>query len=83
MAKPGHETDRSMDPAERPLIGASSCVLGQAVRYDGTAKRNRWIVDELGRHVDYRPICPEVAIGMGTPRPPIRLRGTPDLRNTF
>lgn len=66
-----------MDYAERPLIGISSCLLGQKVRYDGTAKRNRWIVDELGRHVDYRPICPEVAIGMGTPRPPIRLLGTP------
>ena len=69
-----------MDYAERPLIGIGSCLLGQKVRYDGTAKRNRWIVDELGRHVDCRPICPEVATGRGTPRPPIRLRGTPGLR---
>ena len=64
--------------AERPLIGISSCLMGQKVRYDGTAKRDRWIVDQLGKHVDYRPICPEMAIGMGTPRPPIRLVGTPD-----
>ena len=64
--------------AERPLIGISSCLLGQKVRYDGTAKRNRWIVDQFGKHVDYQPICPEMAIGMGTPRPPIRLVGTPD-----
>jgi len=63
---------------QRPLIGISSCLLGQKVRYDGTAKRNRWLVDELGRHVEYRPICPEVAIGMDTPRPPIRLVGFPD-----
>lgn len=59
--------------AERPLIGISSCLLGQKVRYDGTAKRDRWIVEQLGRYVDYEPICPENAIGLGTPRPPIRL----------
>lgn len=66
-----------MDPAyaERPLIGISSCLLGQKVRYDGTAKRDRWIVEQLGRYVDYEPICPENAIGLGTPRPPIRLVG--------
>jgi uncharacterized protein YbgA (DUF1722 family)/uncharacterized protein YbbK (DUF523 family) len=64
--------------AERPLLGISSCLLGQKVRYDGTAKRDRWIVERLGRHVDYQPICPEMAIGLGTPRPPIRLVGTPD-----
>lgn len=64
--------------AERPLIGISSCLLGQKVRYDGTAKRDRWIVDQLGHYVDYRGVCPEMAIGLGTPRPPIRLVGTPD-----
>ncbi len=70
-----------MDYAERPLIGIGSCLLGQKGRYDGNAKRNRWIGDGLGRHVDYRPICPEVAIGMGSPRPPMRLLCTPGLRD--
>ena len=65
-----------MHYAERPLVGISSCLMGQKVRYDGTAKRNRWLVDEMAKHVDYQPICPEVAIGMPTPRPPIRLVGT-------
>lgn len=63
---------------QRPLIGISSCLMGQEVRYDGSGKRDRWVVDQLGRYVDYRPICPEMAIGLGTPRPPIRLVGTPD-----
>lgn len=63
--------------AERPLIGISSCLLGNEVRYDGTAKRSRWLVEHFGEHVDYRPICPEMAIGMGVPRPPIRLVGVP------
>ena len=66
-----------MKYAERPLIGISSCLLGQKVRYDGTAKRDRWIVERLGKYVEYQPICPEVAIGLSTPRPPIRLVGTP------
>ncbi|MGB5451819.1 MAG: DUF523 and DUF1722 domain-containing protein [Sedimenticolaceae bacterium] len=64
--------------ADRPLIGISSCLMGQKVRYDGTAKRNSWLVDQFGKHVDYRPVCPEMAIGMDTPRPPIRLVGSPD-----
>ncbi|MCB1789923.1 MAG: DUF1722 domain-containing protein [Gammaproteobacteria bacterium] len=67
-----------MTYAERPVIGISSCLLGQKVRYDGTAKRDHWIVERLGKYVDYRPVCPEVAIGLGTPRPPIRLVGTPE-----
>ena len=61
------------DYGERPVIGISSCLLGQKVRYDGTAKRDRWIVEQLGRFVDYQPVCPEMAIGLGAPRPPIRL----------
>ena len=64
--------------AERPLIGISSCLLGQKVRYDGTAKRDRWLVERLGRYVDYEPVCPEMAIGLGAPRPPIRLVGSVD-----
>ena len=63
--------------AERPVLGVSSCLIGQKVRYDGTAKRDRWIVERLGKYVDYRPVYPEMAIGLGTPRPPIRLVGTP------
>jgi uncharacterized protein YbbK (DUF523 family) len=66
-----------MASADRPRLGISSCVVGQEVRYDGTAKRDSWIVEQLGRHVDFQPVCPEVAIGLGTPRPPIRLVGTP------
>jgi uncharacterized protein YbgA (DUF1722 family)/uncharacterized protein YbbK (DUF523 family) len=61
--------------AARPVVAVSSCLLGQKVRYDGAHKRDPWLVERLGRHVDFRPICPEVAIGLGTPRPPIRLVG--------
>lgn len=57
----------------RPVIAVSSCLLGQRVRYDGTDKYAPWIVEVLGREVDFLPICPEVGIGLGIPRPPIRL----------
>jgi uncharacterized protein YbgA (DUF1722 family)/uncharacterized protein YbbK (DUF523 family) len=58
---------------ERPRIGASSCLLGDEVRFNGGHKRYRFLTDELGPHVDWVPYCPEVSIGLGTPREPIRL----------
>ena len=63
------------DPAveERPRVGVSSCLLGEEVRFNGGHKRFRFLTDELGPHVDWVPYCPEVEIGLGTPREPIRL----------
>lgn len=58
---------------DKILLGISSCLLGQAVRYDGGHKRDTIILDTLGRHFAFLPICPEVAIGLGVPRQPIRL----------
>lgn len=48
-------------------------MLGSAVRFDGGHKRFRFLTDELGPYVDWVPYCPEVEIGLGTPREPIRL----------
>lgn len=56
-------------------LGISSCLLGQKVRYDGTDKRDRFITGTLGKYFEFVPVCPEVAIGLGVPRPPIRLVG--------
>ena len=63
------------DPAveERPRVGVSSRLLGEEVRFNGGHKRFRFLTDELGPHVDWVPYCPEVEIGLGTPREPIRL----------
>jgi len=57
----------------RPRVGVSSCLLGEEVRFNGGHKRHRFLTDELGPHVDWVPYCPEVSIGLGTPREPIRL----------
>jgi uncharacterized protein YbgA (DUF1722 family)/uncharacterized protein YbbK (DUF523 family) len=61
----------------RPRLAVSSCLLGQAVRYDGRHKRHAWLVDVLGRCVDFVPLCPEVSIGLGIPREPVHLTGDP------
>ena len=58
---------------DRVRVGVSSCLLGAAVRYDGGHKRHAWITGPLSRCFELVPVCPEVAIGLGTPRPPIRL----------
>jgi len=57
----------------RPRVGVSSCLLGEEVRFNGGHKRYRFLTDELGPYVDWVPSCPEVSIGLGTPREPIRL----------
>ncbi len=58
---------------EVPRIGVSACLLGERVRYDAGHKRDPWLVEELGPRVEWVPVCPEVEIGLGTPREPIRL----------
>src|SRR5689334_10753901 len=58
---------------DRPRVGVSSCLLGEEVRFNGGHKRYRFLTDDLGPHVDWVPYCPEVEIGLGTPREPIRL----------
>jgi len=57
----------------RPRVGVSSCLLGEEVRFNGGHKRYRFLTDDLGPHVDWVPYCPEVSIGLGIPREPIRL----------
>jgi uncharacterized protein YbbK (DUF523 family)/uncharacterized protein YbgA (DUF1722 family) len=54
-------------------VGISSCLLGEQVRYDGGHKRDAFLTEELGRHVQFVPLCPEVEIGLGVPRPTLRL----------
>jgi uncharacterized protein YbgA (DUF1722 family)/uncharacterized protein YbbK (DUF523 family) len=61
--------------AEPPIrIGISTCLLGEPVRFDGGHKRDSFLVDTFGRWVEWVPVCPEVEIGLGTPRETIRLR---------
>ncbi|MFC0444975.1 YbgA family protein [Pseudidiomarina halophila] len=54
-------------------VGISACLLGDEVRFDGGHKRSAFCTEELGRHVEFVKLCPEVGIGMPVPRPTIRL----------
>lgn len=62
------------DDAGKPVrIGISSCLLGAKVRFDGGHKKDDFLVHTFGRWVQWVPVCPEVEVGMGTPRESIRL----------
>jgi len=61
-------------PDDAPIrIGISSCLLGEEVRFDGGHKRDGFLVDTFGRWVEWVPVCPEVEVGLGVPRPTMRL----------
>lgn len=64
--------------ARKPRIGVSSCLLGSAVRWDGGHKRDRFLTDVLAGLVEWVDVCPEVAIGLGTPRETVHLLGRPE-----
>ena len=52
--------------------------MGREVRHDGGHKHDRYLTDTLGEWVDWVPMCPEVEIGLGTPRPAMRLIAAED-----
>jgi len=60
---------------EKILIGISSCLLGEKVRYDGGHKWDRYITDTLGEYFDWLPVCPEVEFGLAIPRESMHLVG--------
>lgn len=65
------------EPAERPRIGIGACLTGEPVRYNGSSKRGNDAIDAIARVMELRPFCPELAIGLGVPREPIRIVAGP------
>jgi uncharacterized protein YbgA (DUF1722 family)/uncharacterized protein YbbK (DUF523 family) len=61
-----------MDEA-RPRIAVSACLLGEPVRFNGGHSRDRFLTQVLAPYVDWVPVCPEMEIGLGTPRETLRL----------
>lgn len=53
----------------------SRCLEMAECRYDGAGIRSP-VVRLLARHVEFVPVCPEVRIGLGVPRAPIRIERT-------
>jgi uncharacterized protein YbgA (DUF1722 family)/uncharacterized protein YbbK (DUF523 family) len=52
--------------------------MGENVRYDGGHKRDRYLINTLGQFVEWVPVCPEVEIGLSTPREAMHLVGDPE-----
>jgi uncharacterized protein YbgA (DUF1722 family)/uncharacterized protein YbbK (DUF523 family) len=69
--------------SEKIPVGISACLLGDTVRFDGGHKRCAFAAEDLAPYIRYEPACPEMAIGLPTPRPALRLtereEGTPAL----
>ncbi len=56
----------------RPRVVSSKCVEFEACRYNGLMIPSA-VVRMLKPHVYFKPVCPEVEIGLGVPRQPIRI----------
>lgn len=72
--------DEPRQKLQEPIIrlGISACLLGEKVRYDGGHKRDPFLVNELGRYVEWVPVCPEVECGLPIPREAMHLTGDPE-----
>lgn len=57
----------------KPLVGISACLTGSPVRFNGGHKQSRYCTEVLSKYFDFKSLCPEVAIGLSTPRPAIRM----------
>ena len=68
------DTEKSSRDAKLRL-GVSTCLLGEPVRFDGGHKLDRYLVNTLGVYVEWVPVCPEVEMGLPTPRESMRLVG--------
>jgi len=66
------------DTPAKPVMGIGACLAGKAVRYNGQTKSPNDHVRSISEAFEMRSFCPEMGIGMGVPRAPIHLVGTPD-----
>lgn len=56
----------------QPRLVVSKCLGFDHCRYDGSVIPDP-VVDALRPWVEFLPVCPEVELGLGAPRPPVRL----------
>ena len=66
----------------RPRIGISKCLEFDMCRYDGSRINNNF-VRNMKEYVDFITVCPEVGIGLGSPRKPIRLVNIDGQKNLY
>lgn len=56
----------------KPVVVLSKCLEFAPCRYNGAMIPDRF-VRQLEPHVTFLPVCPEVEIGLGVPRDPVRV----------
>ncbi len=56
----------------KPRVVVSKCIEFENCRWDGLGVSSE-IVRKLKEHIEFLPFCPEVEIGLGVPRNPIRI----------
>ncbi len=61
-----------MKPLLKPIVVISKCLGFNHCRYNGQIISVPFI-DKLKEYVEFKPVCPEVEIGLGVPRDPVRI----------
>ncbi len=56
----------------KPVVVVSKCITFEPVRWNGQIIANEF-VEKIKPYVTFVPVCPEVEIGLGVPRDPIRI----------
>ncbi len=56
----------------KPIIVVSKCITFEPVRWNGQIIASEF-VKKLKPYVNFVPVCPEVEIGLGVPRDPVRI----------
>ena len=66
----------------KPLIFLSACLNSEPVRYNKEIIHDEF-VEKLKKFVDIVTVCPEVSIGLGVPREPIKIYLSNDVYRIF
>jgi uncharacterized protein YbgA (DUF1722 family)/uncharacterized protein YbbK (DUF523 family) len=61
----------------KPIIVISKCIGFDPCRYNGEMLRDKFVT-RLEPHVEFLCVCPEVEIGLGIPRAPVRIVSSGD-----
>src|SRR5665647_604436 len=56
----------------KPVVVVSKCITFEPIRWNGQIIASEF-VEKLKPYVNFVPVCPEVEIGLGVPRDPIRI----------
>ena len=69
ITRSGNTAEATPETGPKIRLGASACLMGERVRFDGGHKQDRFLIHTLGRYVEWVHVCPEVEVGMPIPRP--------------